>query len=200
MRRSSASSVSIRRSALSSIPTPTPLAGAPAKSTPIRRCVRYRSPGFPSPSRTTSASPATRPRPAPACWRLSGRRARQRPSSAWRAAALSSSARRTSTSSPWDRPTRTRRLLQRPIRGTGRAYREAAAAAPPRRSPPAWWPAPWAPIPVARYASPRRCAAPSGSSPPTGACRVPGWLPLRRRSTRSGRSRAASRMRRCCFR
>ena len=69
------------------------------------------------------------------------------------------SARPTWTSSPWAPPTRPASTARCAIPGTRRWCPAAPRAARRRRSPRAWCRAPPAPTPVARSASPPRCAA-----------------------------------------
>ena len=85
----------------------------------------------------------------------------------WRLLAPSSSARPTSTSSPWARAPRTRRSARPATRTTPRGCRAAAAVAVPRRLPRASHPSASAATPAGRSANRRRCAGSSASSRPT---------------------------------
>ena len=88
------------------------------------------------------------------------------------------------TANPWDLDAGAGRLVrrQRGRRGRRRGRR--------------WR---WAPTRAARSASRRRSAASWASSRPTGGSRATASSPSPRRSTRSGRSRARSRTRPCCW-
>ena len=117
-------------------------AGPRGRSRPSTRrsppaTTRARSPGCPSPSRTTCAPVGSPRRARRGSSRAGGRRTTRPSSSASPRPAPCSSARRTSTSSRWARAPRTRRSARRATRATPPASPAGPAAAAPRRWPPA---------------------------------------------------------------
>ena len=115
-----------------------------------------------------------------------GRRTTPRWSSASAPRGPSSSARRTSTSSPWGPLPRTPPSAPRAIPTIHVASPVGRREGRPRRWRPAWRRWRWARTRAGRSANPPPCAAWWASSPPTAPCRATGSWPSPARSTRSG--------------
>ena len=120
-----------------------------------------------SASRTSSAPRTCPARRARGSWRATGRPTPRRSWSGWRTPAPRCWARPTRTSSRWGPRTRTPPSARSATRGTAGASRAARAAAAPPPSPRAARRGRSARTRAARSASRPRCAASSGSSPPT---------------------------------